>query len=153
MVRTAAKAIIIHDGKLLAVKMQGEQDVFYLLPGGGQEHGENLHETLKRECVEEAGVEVEVGELRFVRDYVEKHHKPESERDFHQVEFLFQCKLTSKPSEAKQGIVPDDRQIGVEWIELDDVMDFPLYPLTIRPLLMRVPDKYAKLPVYLGDIN
>ncbi|WP_078408915.1 NUDIX domain-containing protein [Priestia abyssalis] len=153
MVRTAAKAIIINEGKILTIKMQGENGVFYLLPGGGQEHGENLHENLKRECKEEAGVEVEVGELRFVRDYIEKHHKLDCERDFHQVEFLFECKLKSTADEARIGTVPDERQIGVEWIELDDIMDIPFYPLAIRPLLMRVPDRYAKLPVYLGDIN
>jgi 8-oxo-dGTP diphosphatase len=137
MVRTAAKALIIHEGKLLIIKMQGENGVFYLLPGGGQEHGENLHENLKRECMEEVGVEVEVGELKFVRDYIEKHHKPESDRDFHQVELLFSCTLKSPAETAKYGNTPDEKQIGVEWLALDDLMDIPLYPLAIRPLLTR----------------
>lgn len=153
MVRTAAKAIIIHEGKLLAIKMQGEKGVFYLLPGGWQEHGENLHENLKRECMEEVGVEVEVGELKFVRDYIEKHHKPETDRDFHQVEFLFSCTLKSPAETARCGTIPDEKQIGVEWLPLDDLMDVPLYPLAIRPLLIHMKDRYAKLPVYLGDIN
>lgn len=52
-IRNSAKAIIIQDDELLALKMEDKDGYYFILPGGGQEHGENLHETLKRECKEE----------------------------------------------------------------------------------------------------
>ena len=35
--RTAAKALIIKDGKMLAIKLNDNGDVFYIMPGGGQD--------------------------------------------------------------------------------------------------------------------
>ncbi|MBM3861911.1 MAG: NUDIX domain-containing protein, partial [Verrucomicrobia bacterium] len=69
MIRNSAKAIIIRDGCVLLVRVNDEGGEWYVLPGGGQRHGESLHETVRRECLEEIGVEVEVGELRLVREY------------------------------------------------------------------------------------
>jgi 8-oxo-dGTP diphosphatase len=63
MIRTASKAIIIKDDCLLAIKMYDSGEDFYVLPGGGQENGENLHANLQRECLEEVGVPVEIGSL------------------------------------------------------------------------------------------
>ncbi|MEC1177482.1 NUDIX domain-containing protein [Metasolibacillus meyeri] len=49
-IRNSAKAIIVKDEKLLAIKIQENGGTYYILPGGGQEHGENLHQALQREC-------------------------------------------------------------------------------------------------------
>jgi 8-oxo-dGTP diphosphatase len=40
-------------------------------PGGGLEFGEGLVDCLKREFQEECGIEVEVGELFYVNDFVQ----------------------------------------------------------------------------------
>ena len=63
VIRNSAKAIIVKDSKVLLTKNEDNEGVFYLFPGGGQEHGETLPETVKRECLEEIGQQVEVGEL------------------------------------------------------------------------------------------
>jgi 8-oxo-dGTP pyrophosphatase MutT (NUDIX family) len=50
--RVSLKAIIRNDaGDVLVVKENGSQ---WSLPGGGMDHGENVHEALKRELYEEA---------------------------------------------------------------------------------------------------
>lgn len=51
-IRNSAKAIIIEDGKILFTKNKTENGLFYLLPGGGQEHDETLVEALKREWLD-----------------------------------------------------------------------------------------------------
>ena len=45
-VRTAAKAVIIREDALLAVKFQVPEGIYYTLPGGGQLPGETLAETM-----------------------------------------------------------------------------------------------------------
>ena len=40
--RTAAKAIIIQNDCLLVLKIQEQAGTYYILPGGGQHHEENL---------------------------------------------------------------------------------------------------------------
>ncbi len=59
--RGAARAVVFDtEGKvaLLNVSKKG----YYKLPGGGIEEGENKEEALRRECREELGCEIEIGE-------------------------------------------------------------------------------------------
>ena len=89
-VRVSVKAVIIQDGKLLVTKNTDPWGIFYLLPGGGQMPGESLHEALMRECREEIGVEVEIGDPVFIRDYIARNHEfAEIEPDVHQIELRF----------------------------------------------------------------
>ncbi|MEW6229222.1 MAG: NUDIX domain-containing protein, partial [Bacillota bacterium] len=114
-IRVSAKAIIIQDGKLLATKNVDHWGVFYLLPGGGQEPGEPLPDALKRECKEEIGVEVQVGDLLFVRDYIASNHEfAEWDGDVHQLELMFSCTLLDGQV-PRNGVQPDTRQVSVEW--------------------------------------
>ncbi len=63
-----SRAVIIHDGKLLAVH-HPERD-FYALPGGHLDVGENPKECIERELVEELGVKPVVGRLLYVYTFV-----------------------------------------------------------------------------------
>ena len=64
------------------------------LPGGGAEFGETLHEALHRECREEIGCDVEIGPLRFIREYIAAHHEFAAEDpEAHQIEYMFVCRL------------------------------------------------------------
>lgn len=149
--RPSAKAIIIRDGKLLALRMRDAEGLWYLLPGGGAEFGETLHEALRRECREEAGAEVEIGPLRFVREYISAHHKFAAEEpDAHQIEYMFVCRLADGATPGP-GTAHDKGQLGLDWLPLDRLGDYRLYPLSLRALLTRMDD--ATAPVYLGDVN
>ena len=44
-IRNSAKALIIRDGKMAAVRLEDSDGVWYILPGGGQETEELLPET------------------------------------------------------------------------------------------------------------
>jgi len=147
--RVSAKAIIIRDGHLLALACRRDGERFYILPGGGQEPGESVHDTLKRECREELGVSVVPGPLLFVRDYMGALGAEEPDKTRQQLELMFACELDGT-SEAGGGAVPDDYQEGLAWLPTDRLEDYALYPLTLRALLARggaVPD------IYLGPVN
>jgi 8-oxo-dGTP diphosphatase len=152
MIRTAAKAIIMKDGCLLAIKMQDSGEDFYVLPGGGQENGESLHANLRRECMEEIGVPVEIGSLLFVRDYIGSSHGYERHAGLHQVEFFFLCGIQADCS-PKSGSFPDKNQTGIEWLPLNKLADCPLFPAAISELIIRHADGETGLPVYMGDVN
>ncbi|WP_211231311.1 NUDIX domain-containing protein [Halonatronum saccharophilum] len=74
-IRNSAKAIIIKNGKVLLTKNKSQLEVFYLLPGGGQNKFERLEDALRRECREEIGVDIEVGDIVFIREYIGRNHQ------------------------------------------------------------------------------
>lgn len=150
-IRTAARALIINEGKLLAIKMRDHSGVFYILPGGGQHHGETLVEGLQRECLEEIGTEVEVGELLYVREYIGKNHEfRHAHRSFHQLESVFRCSLPN-PDGIGPGTEHDKKQIGVEWIPLKQLDERRFLPDVIKPFFTA--NGFQPSCNYLGDVN
>ncbi|MGB1128013.1 MAG: NUDIX domain-containing protein [Opitutales bacterium] len=150
-IRTAARALIILEAKLLAIKMRDHSGVFYILPGGGQRHGETLHEGLQRECLEEIGTPVEVGELLYVREYIGKNHEfRRAHHAFHQVENVFRCSLPN-PDGIGPGSERDKKQVGVEWIPLEELAERRFLPDVIKPFFTQ--DGFGTGTHYLGDVN
>jgi len=78
------RAIILHKGKLLAVR-HPHNTSFLALPGGHLEWGEDLKGCLSREMVEELGVKPDIGKLFYVNTFI----KPDNKQ---YVEFLFEVK-------------------------------------------------------------
>jgi len=149
-IRNSAKAIIMNNERLLLTKNKDDLGFFYLFPGGGQEHGEQLREAVARECIEEIGQQVEVGDLVYVREYIGKNHQfADSDSEIHQVEFYFQCSLVSNDSTIVNGANPDEYQVGVEWIDIDHLEQFRIYPATLGPLIKNKQLDFR----YLGDAN
>jgi len=150
-VRNSAKALVIREGKILLQLNRDKMGPYWLLPGGGQKHGETLHEALKREVKEETGIEVEVGQLRYVREYIGANHefaKIDSER--HQVEFMFECRA-KEGSEISQPEEPDENQLQVEWIDIKKLSDYAVYPSVLKKIV--TVNGLKKAGVYLGDVN
>jgi len=150
-IRTAARALIIHEGKLLAIKMKDKSGVFYILPGGGQRHGETLEESLRRECLEEIGAEVEVGDLLYVREYIGRNHEfRRAHHAFHQLETVFRCTLDA-PSLIGPGREQDRKQVGVEWIPLAELKERRFLPEVIKGFFDEA--GFHPSSTYLGDVN
>ncbi len=150
-IRVAPKAIIIEDDRLLAIHLAHRNGDWYGLPGGGQEPGETMHEALRRECLEEIGVEVEIHDILFVRDYLFGNHEfAEDDPDTHQVEVMFECTLVGG-EHPKVSITPDTDQLGVAWLDLAQLHRYRLYPKVLADLLKNgIPSGPAR---YLGDVN
>ena len=150
-VRISAKAVVVLRDRILLLKHVDADGEWYSLPGGGQEHGETLDEALVRECYEETGVDVRMGRLLFIRDYIAKNHEfAEDDGDAHQLELMFECEVSGS-ADAGLGSVPDEMQTGVAWVPLDDLRELRLYPQAVARILAGgVPDGDA---AYLGDVN
>ena len=143
--------MIILDGQLLAIKMRDCSGIFYILPGGGQRHGETLKQALQRECVEEIGTQVEVGELLYIREYIGKNHEfRKFHGKFHQVEHVFRCTMPD-PDDIGVGTELDKKQIGVEWIPLSTLKNRRFLPEAIKPFF--TDGEFRASSNYLGDVN
>ena len=70
-IRNSAKALIIKDGKMAAIKIRDAGEEWYIMPGGGQEAEETLNEAVCREVSEELGIAIECKELLFVVEGVQ----------------------------------------------------------------------------------
>ncbi|MEK3773303.1 MULTISPECIES: NUDIX domain-containing protein [Paenibacillus] len=149
-IRNSAKAVIVQDGRLLVIRLEDQYGTAYVFPGGGQEKGEELKDAVARECLEEIGQAVNVGELLHIREYIGKNHEfAEWDADIHQVEFYFACSLIDPEATVFEGSNPDDHQVAVEWIALEELSQVRLYPKTIGELLL----KSDSSSIYLGDLN
>ncbi|MBM7579418.1 NUDIX domain-containing protein [Jeotgalibacillus terrae] len=145
--RHSTKALIIKDHSVLLTKNEDQQGAFYIFPGGGQEDGETMHEACIRECMEETGLTVKPGELLYVREYIGKNHEYAAfDSHVHQIESYFQCSVSG---EAKEPVLLDANQTGVEWLPIKELHQYRIYPKA----LIRVIQETDKTAVYLGDVN
>jgi len=149
-IRNSAKAVIIEENRVLLTRNRDHKGEFYLFPGGGQEHGEELRKSVVRECIEEIGYSVTVRDLIHVREYIGKNHEfSEWDSDVHQVEFYFECELIDYSGVLTNGENPDANQLGVEWVEMDRLDQVRVYPKVLSEIL-RTRNNHAN---YLGDTN
>ena len=94
------RAIIIHDNKILVVKHSVDSD-FYALPGGHLEWGEDVKTCMRREIIEELGIEPKIGRLLYVRNFIDKNNKQSIEFHFeitNSADFVDITKLTGTHS-------------------------------------------------------
>ncbi|MCD8283155.1 MAG: NUDIX domain-containing protein [Opitutae bacterium] len=151
-IRVAARAVVVKDNKLLAVVLSDQSGPFYVLPGGGQKHGEELYNTVRRECAEELGIIVEPYKMLYVREYIGKNHDfAARHKHFHQVEIVFACDLVEEGN-IGHGSDEDARQVGYEWLPLENLRDTRFFPSLFKTFLNEKNE--LEIPTdYLGDIN
>jgi ADP-ribose pyrophosphatase YjhB (NUDIX family) len=143
-------AVMIHEGHVLIHRSATEEH--WTLPGGRVELLEPSPESLRREMLEEIGVEVEVGRMLWVVesfiDFMGKH--------WHEIAFNF---LTTLPPDCPylslepfKGV--EDFYMGqqgleliYEWHPVDRLQDleYPLYPEFLCTELQSLPEH----PVYV----
>jgi 8-oxo-dGTP diphosphatase len=152
VLRYGAKALIFDvdaagRARILCLRKQGDIGLYYVLPGGGQNPGELLSETLRRECEEELGAAVEVGRLRYVQEYIGDNHEFNAVHGGrHFVNLYFEARLLEQPG--SRPMQPDAGQVGWDWLDSAKLSDFPFYP---RALARALNGNSGDGPHYLGD--
>ena len=122
-IETIARGVCIRAARLLLCRAKGGDTTY--LPGGHIEFGETGRTALRREMMEEVGVEIKDGEfLGVVENSFMQHGKPHAE-----INLVYEMSL------------PDDTQVVAkeDWIEfvwwpLDDLASARLLPADFNRL-------------------
>ena len=142
-IRITAKAVIRRDDKILFIRLQYDDGEFYDLPGGGMEPGETLPQALKRECMEEIGAEVLVRDVLCVYNFIAQKHERTRDLGVHYaVKIAFTCELLGEPGIS---VSPDDKQVGVVWIPMQELNRYPHHPSNLTEAL-------SGNKTYLGEV-
>ena len=116
-IRVRVCGVCIVEEKILLVNHKaivGDKDV-WLPPGGGIEEGETAEDALRREFLEETGLEIKVGKLLFTKEFI---HAP-----LHAIELYFSVAIVS--GILTKGLDPEMNTANqliedVRWISLKD---------------------------------
>ena len=151
-IRSTAKAIIIHDGKVLLNRSIGERiGEYYSLPGGGQNRFEPLEDAVRRECLEETGLHVRITRMAAVCEEIwDSPEMREAHPDYcHRMLHIFLCEVDESypPEEAKE---PDYQTIEAVWVPIDEVDKLPLEPVPLTQQMRAVIEGTA--PLFLGTL-
>ena len=141
LIRPSAKALIIKDGRMLAIRIKDGSETFHIMPGGGQEPGETLREAVIREVAEEVGLRVRPGDLAFVIEGIEGEA-------FHRIDLVFQCAYLGEIEHAD--LHGDTNQAGFDWLDIATLNRSTLYPSKLRRPIMNLYEG-KPYPVYLGN--
>ncbi len=129
--RNSAKGVIVRDGRVLLTRCVDGTGEWFCFPGGGQLPVETLADAVRRECHEETGAVVSVGEMLGVLEWYDEPNAT------HAIEFYFFCAL-EPGCEVGQGVTPDSAQVGVEWVPHTEVDAIDLRPHELKPLIRKL---------------
>jgi len=141
-IRIRVSAVVIQENKLLLVNHQKDNLSYWLLPGGGVEHSETLHEALIREIREEVSLDIEPQDLLFVCESITPGGR-------HVLHIAFKVQL--KNGELK--VNPDERLKDAGFFDGEQLQQLTIYP-DIKNLLLEILQKGGETggPVYLGNL-
>ncbi|AZN40958.1 NUDIX domain-containing protein [Paenibacillus albus] len=154
-ISVGVQAVIFQGNSVLTIKkIDDDGEVCHILPGGKQEFGETMEQALRREVFEEVGIQVEVHELLFLREFISANHiNAEENGELHIVSPIFLCRMHPDDVIPQTPPNPDPDQIGVEWIDLNGLSSLKFYPQELVPRLIESAVSNIQLNCYVGDMN
>lgn len=132
------RAVIIEDGKILLMHRIKHGHEYWVFPGGGVDDADkSLEYGLKRECLEELGVEVEVKDLLMNKFYILDNLKG-------QIQYFYNCRIIG--GKVGTGTGPEwssDRDIEkygtyeIVWIPINELKNKTIYPFEVRDEIVK----------------
>jgi 8-oxo-dGTP diphosphatase len=141
MIKLNVSGFIRRGDDVLLIEFDDITGLHYNLPGGSLEEGETLAEGVRREVREEAGVDVEVGDLLLVWEYIPVR----GQYDYglkHKVGLIYECTLRPG-SEPRANYRHDKDQTGVRWKPLEDLLTLETVAFFGKALLAAVQQRGA----------
>lgn len=130
--RIRAAGILVRNNSVLLVKVKDPTGEYWIPPGGGFENDDvSTKACLRREFLEEAGLDVTVGALICVREFLE------TTAGRYNAEFFYQITdYTGEPHiENLHGLNDEEFIQGVEWVDIEALKDCRTYPADIPAII------------------
>lgn len=145
--RIRAAGILIENGAMLLVKVRDFTGEYWIPPGGGMEPEDRSSKAcLIREFKEEAGIDVEVGELICVREFLETHCQRYHAEFFYRI-----ANYQGTPHiENLTGLNDEEFIQSVEWLPLEELADVRLYPVELKDKLPEM-IRMQQYSIHLGS--
>jgi 8-oxo-dGTP diphosphatase len=124
-VEVISRGLTIDDGRVLLCR--NEKHGYFYLPGGHVEFGETAAAGLAREFQEEAGIDVNVGDLAFVHEHIFRQGR----RVRHELNLVFHVELSTNQVESQE------EKIAFEWVPLAGIGERDVRPDAVRQWLTR----------------
>jgi len=132
-------ALCVSEDTVLLVNHQKHGESYWVLPGGHVEKGESLVNALAREMKEELDLDVTVGALAIVHDFITD--------DRHVVNHVFRA----HPDRTTLAVDTGKVLKAARWVSLDELATLDLRP-AIAEHLRRLARSTADETVYIGSV-
>lgn len=129
------RAIIINSNKILLINRIKNDDSYWVIPGGRVEPDESHEQAIKRECIEELGIETQIKKL-FLRRISDK---PGMEG---QHEFFYLCSMVGGKVGTGEGpeFQPGAQYKGeyrISWVDFKKLSDINLKPQEVKDKIIK----------------
>lgn len=135
--RTRVGVLIVRGDELLLVKHRRDDHEYWLLPGGGLDYGESIHDCAVRECKEELGLDVEVGDIIAVTESL----PPQARR--HILHIVLQATSFSGQEQLGQD---DKRLVDMGWHPIEALRELTFYPPIAEEMIAAARGGGPRLP-------
>jgi 8-oxo-dGTP diphosphatase len=111
--------VLLENNHVLVMKYQYGEQFIYNLPGGNPDPGELLSETISRECREELGIDVEVGQMLLMGQVSGTENRDDV------LHILFEGELIGGIPELQVG---ETNAQEVLWLPINQLSQVTMYP-------------------------
>ena len=143
--RYRAAAIIIENGNVLFAG--NERESYYYSIGGGVHIGESAEEAVKREVLEETGVEYEVERLAFIHENFFDGDGTLEGKKCHEIAFYFLMKPRGT-QELNSNSYTQGIKENMHWLPIDKLNDYRAYPTFFKEKLKNLKNEIQHIVTY-----
>jgi ADP-ribose pyrophosphatase YjhB (NUDIX family) len=123
--KIAQKAIISKENKVLLLRDPRMDEVIWEIPGGRMNIDEEPRAAVAREIMEELGIEIEVGVVVHMEQFIQGN---EGKRAF---VIVYECEM----KDAAAPITMSEAEVcEIAWVAADELPKYPLFPEYKRAL-------------------
>ena len=144
--RIRAAGIIVHHDHILLIKVKDFSGEYWIPPGGGLETCD-LHtkDCVKRECLEEVGLNVQVGDLLCVREFLE------TTKNRYNAEFFYHVEQFKGQPHIDNLIGLNDEEFiqSVEWVSVKELNRMRTFPTDLVSVVRLVSEQTKS--IHLGS--
>ena len=151
-IRVAAKAIVLHKARVLINKCRTENgEVYYDLPGGGQNQFETMEDAVVREVLEETGYSVKALNFAALAEeiYDDNEVRKNAFEYSHRIIHVFTALLLGENK--AECLERDFQQEDTLWVSLDEIDKLVFRPSQLTGRIRSIVE--ADRPQYLGSVR